>query len=167
MTGDNLVTTGAGTRAKAAEKASRAWRLRVAGADWAMIAREVGYANSSNAYRAVQRFFGQVPDVDREMLRGVARARGEALWLRAFTEVERSKGAPAAVRAAVAVLERHARLDGLDAPSQVEVRSPESEQFQAFVDAAARGMGLALPAEADIFATEYVDADVVADDTAL
>lgn len=165
MGDDNVVTTGSGTRAKAAEKASRAWRLRVAGGDWALIAREVGYANASNAYRAVQRFFGQVPDVDRAMLRGVARARGEALWMRAFAEVERSKGAPVAVRAAVAVLERHARLDGLDAPSQVSVSAVDEQSFQRVVELAALGMGFAAPVEADIFDAEFVEAEVVEDET--
>lgn len=47
------------------------------------------------------------------MLRGIARARGEVIWLRAFKALEASNGAPAAVRAAIAMLERQALEQGV------------------------------------------------------
>ncbi|WP_314475150.1 hypothetical protein [uncultured Microbacterium sp.] len=151
------------TRADAAERASKAWRMRVAGGGWDDIAKALGMKGGAPAaYRAVKNYFGKVPQVDREMLREIARQRGERLWLRAAAAVEEAPS-PAAIRAAVAVLERVAKLDGLDAPSRVEV-SPEAADFMAVIDAAARGMGLVLPVEADIFDAEYVDADEVEED---
>lgn len=159
MGDDNLVTTET-NRADAADRAAKAWKLRVAGASWEEVARMVGYGNASNAYRAVKNYFGQVPQIDREMLRGMARARGEMLWLRALQQVERTEGAPAAIRAAVAVLERHARLDGLDAPTKVDVNGPDPLEFERFVRLAAIGAGLSIPEEADIF-EDIEDAEVV------
>lgn len=151
------------TRADAAERASKAWRMRVAGGTWDDIAKALGMRGGAPAaYRAVKNHFGKVPQPDREMLREVARQRGERLWLRALAALEEAPS-PAAIRAAVAVLDRAARLDGLDAPTQVAIGSVDDASFQMFVDAAARGLGLAMPEEANIFADEYVDAEVVDD----
>lgn len=52
------------------DRAAKGWRMRVMGAPWAVIARELGYANEANVYRAVKNYFGTVPQVDRDMLRG-------------------------------------------------------------------------------------------------
>lgn len=151
------------TRADAAERASTAWRMRVAGHGWDDIARTLGMKGGAPAaHRAVSRYFGRVPQPDREMLREVARQRTEMLWLRAAEKVEEAPS-PATIRAAVAVLERAAKLDGLDAPSRVEI-NPDNAEFIALVEAAARGMGIAAPVEADIFSAEFVeDAEIVED----
>lgn len=159
--GKYLVTR---TRADAAERASTAWRMRVAGHGWDEIAKTLGMKGGAPAaHRAVSRYFGKVPQPDREMLREVARQRTEMLWLRAAEKVEETPS-PATIRAAVAVLERASKLDGLDAPSRVEV-TPENAEFVAIIEAAARGMGIAVPVEADIFDAEYVDAEVVEDES--
>lgn len=153
------------TRADAAERASKAWRMRVAGGGWDEIAKALGMRGGAPAaYRAVKNYFGKVPQPDREMLREIARQRAERLWLRAAAAVEEAPS-PAAIRAAVAVLERAAKLDGLDAPSRVEV-NPDHAEFVVLVEAAARGLGIAAPVEADIFSAEFVeDADIVEDDS--
>ncbi|MBW1639565.1 hypothetical protein G3H63_10855 [Microbacterium resistens] len=169
MSDDNSMSTRntvSRVNTSAMEKANRAWQLRVAGVSWDGIAKAVGFADKSAAYRAVNNFFGGVPQPDRGMLREVARQRGEHLWRRAFQAVEETKGSPAAIRAALAVLERHARLDGLDEPNRVEVNMPDGEDFQRLVAAAAAGMGLEIPVNADIFSDEfmYEDAEVVDDE---
>ncbi|WP_460784504.1 hypothetical protein [Microbacterium tumbae] len=137
--------------------------MRVAGGGWDDIAKALGMRGGAPAaYRAVKNYFGSVPQPDREMLREIARQRGERLWLRAAAAVEDAP-TPAAIRAAVSVLERAARLDGLDQPTRVAV-APDDEQFTALVEAAARGLGLPLPEEANIFDPEYVDAEIVQDE---
>lgn len=154
------------TRTDAADRASKAWRMRVAGGSWEEIARSLGMKGGAPAaYRAVKNYFGAVPQPDREMLREIARQRGERLWLRAAAAVEEMPS-PAAIRAAVAVLERAAKLDGLDAPTKVEVHDPDHAEFTAFVELAAKGAGMALPVEADIFDAAYVDAEIVEDGSA-
>lgn len=155
------------TNAEAMERANRAWQLRVAGLSWDAIAKAVGYENKSNAYRAVMHYFDAVPQPDRALLREVARQRGEHLWRRALQAVEKTEGSPAAIRAAVAVLDRHARLDGLDEPARLEVSHPEDELFQDFVAAAARGLGVEIPVEAEIFDDEYMYAEVIEDEDSL
>jgi hypothetical protein len=110
----------------------------------------------------VKNYFGTVPQIDREMLRGIARARGEVVWLRALKALEASNGAPAAVRAAISVLERQARLDGLDAPTKVEVQQPEEMEFDRIVRLAAVAGGLSIPEEGDPF-EDIEDAEVVED----
>ena len=120
--------------------------MRVAGESWESIATALGMKGGAPAaHRAVSRYFGRVPQPDREMLRGVARARGEHLWRRALGEVERTEGAPAAVRAAVDVLRRHAALDGLDDPVRIDINDPSAEEFRRFVELAARGAGYEVP----------------------
>jgi AraC-like DNA-binding protein len=164
MADDKNVTTR--TRAEADDRAAKAWRLRVMGAPWAVIARELGYANEANVHRAVRNYFGTVPQIDRDMMREMARQRGEQLWMRAYAEVERTGGAPAAIRAATEVLRRHAALDGLDEPTRVDLQhTPSQEEFVTFVHAAAKGLGIEMAQEADIFAEEYnvIDAEVVED----
>lgn len=70
-----------------------------------------------------------------------------------------------AVRTALTVVERYSRLNGLDAPTQLDVNVVGDEKFQTLVELAARGMGMTIPEEADIFDAEYVD-EVIPDDEA-
>ncbi|WP_156759646.1 hypothetical protein [Microbacterium karelineae] len=106
-------------KADAARRASEAWSLRVAGFTWEEIADQVGFSDAPGAHRAVKNFFDDVPQPDREQLRELARERGEALWKQAFADALEQR--PGAVRAAVAVMQRQAALDGLDAPTRTEV----------------------------------------------
>lgn len=153
------------TRVDAAERASTAWRMRVAGHGWDEIAKMLGMRGGAPAaHRAVSRYFGRVPQPDRELLREIARQRGEMLWAKAAEAVEEMPS-PATIRAAVAVLERASRLDGLDAPAEVKLNAVDDVQFNRLLEAAARGMGMPLPVEADIFAGEYMDAEVVDGDS--
>lgn len=149
------------TRADAADRASKAWRMRVAGGGWEDIAKALGMRGGAPAaYRAVKNYFETVPQPDREMLREIARQRGERLWLRTAAAVE-DNPTPAMIRAAVSVLERASKLDGLDQPTRVAV-APEHQTFTTFVELAAKGAGMELPEEADIFADEYIeDAEIV------
>ena len=66
-----------------------------------------------------------------------------------------------AVRTVTALVERYSRLD---APTEVTVHMPGAQEFTTFIEAAARGLGMEVPVEADIFSDEYMDAEVVEDD---
>jgi len=72
----------------------------------------------------------------------------------------------AAARVSLTIIERYSRLNGLDAPLQVDVNMPKDAEFQSFIAAAARGMGLEVPVEAEIFDDEYMYAEVVEDEEA-
>lgn len=69
----------------------------------------------------------------------------------------------AAVRTTVSILDRYSKLNGLDAPIQVDVNMPDNDQFQRFIQLAAVGAGLAVPEEGDPFA-DIEDAEVLEDE---
>lgn len=70
-----------------------------------------------------------------------------------------------AVRTTLAIIERYARLNALDAPTEHVIHMPGQDEFSAFIEAAARGQGMEMPVEADPFSDEYViDADEVDED---
>lgn len=71
----------------------------------------------------------------------------------------------AAVRSATSIVDRYSKLNGLDAPIQVDVNMPDQAQFEQLIHLAAVGAGLAVPEEGDPFA-EIEDADIVEDDLA-
>lgn len=116
---DNLRTIRTSRAAESSRRAAEAWSLRVAGLSWDDTAKQAGYANAPNALRAVKAYSGTLPTPAHEELRAMMRARSEAVWRQAFVDVLEQR--PGAVRAAVAVLQRQAQLDGLDVPQRVEV----------------------------------------------
>lgn len=117
--------------APAMQKVADAWAMRVRGADWATIARTVGYSSPQNAMRAVRRFAGKLPEPTAPELRSLWRERLEYLWPHAARDAE--LGRPGALRAAVAIADRASKLDGLDAPQRFEV-TPDAAAFDALVD---------------------------------
>ncbi|MRG58287.1 hypothetical protein GE115_00125 [Agromyces sp. CFH 90414] len=159
MDRDEQMTSGAGhqvVRADHGDRAGRAWRMRVAGATWDEIAAAVGYANGANAFRAVKRFFNRVPEPDRELVRSTWRERHETLWRISLEDA--AKRRPGAVRAAVALARSAAQLDGLDAPSRLELVNPDAREFEQVLEELRRRTGVGSP-EPDL--ETIVDAEVV------
>lgn len=128
---DNSSTKRPMRRGDGMQRAAEGWHLRVIGRTWQQIADELGYANPSNAHRAVMRFAGTIPDPKPDTLREMWRARMERLWSLAHRDAE--AGRPGALRAGVAIADRASRLDGLDAPTRYEV-SPGEVELQRIVD---------------------------------
>lgn len=124
MAEDTPGTPRAKTYPLATQKVADAWAMRVRGADWATIARTVGYSNPQNAMRAVRRFAGRLPEPTAADLRSLWRERLEYLWPMAARDVE--NGRPGATRAAVAIAQRAAQLDGLDAPQQLQLTADDA-----------------------------------------
>ena len=107
-----------------ADRAQRAWVMRIAGRTWQQIADEVGYADQSSAHRAVTTFREQTPAIDGAEIRRELHERTEALWAEAWQAVIDRE--PGATRSAVAVLDRWAKLTGSDAPTRISVGHIES-----------------------------------------
>ncbi|MGN7977476.1 hypothetical protein ACTJJ4_07880 [Microbacterium sp. 22195] len=153
MSDDKQLTTRTPhANAKAMQRVADAWAMRVRGATWDEVAEAVGYANGPNALRAVRNFVGGLPELQTSELRSLWRERMEFLWPIAVEDAK--SGKPGAMRAAVAVAQRAAQLDGLDQPQRVEVSADAGELSQ-MVHAllAAKGAGAT---EADIFDAEIV-----------
>ncbi|WZO56837.1 hypothetical protein MRBLWH10_001670 [Microbacterium sp. LWH10-1.2] len=126
------------------------------GSTWDEIAAAVGYANGPNALRAVRNYVGRLPEPSMPELRSLWRERLEFLWPVAVRDAE--SGKPGAMRAAVAVAQRAAQLDGLDQPQRVEVNASAAEIAQ-LVNLLSRSQGGAT--EADVFELDVIDAEVI------
>lgn len=138
------------SRADAATRAQRAWTARVVGATWDEAADVAGFAHASSTVRAVRAYFGRLPVLDADERRELWRERLEVLWRASVKDVRQQR--PGAVRAAVAVAQRAAALDGLDAPTEVRATiTPSFEEVHAWVVAASGrqidGPPLAIEAE--------------------
>lgn len=120
-------------RADALERADTAWRARVAGATWTQAAQVAGFTDGHNAFRAVKSVYGAAPDVSREDLRALWRARLEVMWRQAQVDMREQR--PGAVVGAVRVAGVAVTLDGLAEPVKVDVAldtfTSLSEQFAA------------------------------------
>lgn len=136
-------------RADAAGRAQRVWALRVAGSTWQEAAEAVGFSDGPTALRAVKRYFGELPQPDRDELRALWRSRLELLWRQAVQDVAEQK--PGGLRAATALAQRAAALDALDQPQVLALVTPSAEEFTAVVSTLVQRAVAAGPQEADIF----------------
>ncbi|MGC4112992.1 MAG: hypothetical protein QM747_21750 [Nocardioides sp.] len=118
-------------RADVVARSEAVWRARVAGATWSEAAEIGGYANGENAARAVRQTFGVLPEADRAQLRALWRERLEVLWKQVHRDaLDRQSGA---VTSAVRVAQAAAKLDGLDAPTEILMHEPTQHELSAWV----------------------------------
>lgn len=121
-------STGHRTKNAAAERAHRALVMRRDGHSNAdIVAADIGYRNVSSVSRAIARALGDAPDEQTDDLRRVSGMRLEHMFRVTQESMSRdfAKGRSVAVHvnAAVRILERYARMYGLDAPVAVAVTS--------------------------------------------
>lgn len=108
--------------AQARERERQALAMRRAGARYEAIAEELGYANHTGAYKAVQRAFRRLEArvaEDAAMNRSLDLGRLDEAIAGLVPQVR--EGNDRAVKALVAVLERRAKLLGLDAPTKTDL----------------------------------------------
>lgn len=139
--------------------------LWTSGANYSDIAAQFNFRSPAVAQMAIERALSEGVDdtLDRTKLRRRMSLTLDRL-LRAVMPKAINANNPEqlpAVRVALTVVERYSRLNGLDAPQQLEVTMPENDQFRMVIEAAAAGMKLDVPDEADIFDEVY--AEVVED----
>lgn len=109
-------------RITAAQKQRRALELRAAGKTFPQIAEELGYRSVSSAYGAVMRGLERTLQEPAEELRRLEAERLDRLFEVAFRKATRD-GSVWAVDRCISIMERRARLFGLDreaAPDEVE-----------------------------------------------
>ena len=142
------------------DRASRqeaAVALRIAGATYSDIARTLGYSSVTRARQAVeQALAASVGDDDRERMRFIEGRRLErllrGLWHKA-TDEENDEQLSAA-RTALAVIDRHAKLYGLDAPVVHAVYSPTQTEMEQWLSGIAAQVRQGQPEEYDIIQGE-------------
>ena len=153
-----------GSIPKAAESAVA---LRLAGAGYEDIARTVGYSTAAQARDAVERGLAlRARDADpekRELLRAQSGARLERLlqsvWGKALDQNDPEH--LSAVRTAAALIDRHTRLYGLDAPTEVMVHTPTQQAIEEWVSAMLGATPAVQVREADVV---VIPGEVVVDE---
>lgn len=158
----NASTGNPGAAVARQRKADAGIQMRLAGATWAEIASTLGYSSPRTALAAVERALAKQldNDEDKERMRRLAGQRLDRL-LRAIWPKAIDPDHPEhllAVTKAREVIDRHAKLYGLDAPTEVVVHSPTQQELEAWVTTVV-AMSAPPVEEFDIF-----DADVVEDD---
>lgn len=127
--------------------------LRVAGANYSEIARTLGYRNATEARRGVEEALARsVGDEDREQMRFLEGRRIERILRSIFPRAtnEDDPEQLAAARVALMLIDRHSKLYGLDAPTQVEVYNPSQIEIQAWLSKTVDHIKSVSPAEADV-----------------
>ena len=104
---------------EAAEKRARALELRKAGATYDQIAQQVGYAERGSAYRAVQTALQAITQEPAQEVRQLEVERLDAMLLGLWPAAR--KGKEGAVDRVLRIMERRAKLLGLDAPVKADV----------------------------------------------
>lgn len=106
-------------RIEAAEKRARALELRKAGATYDQIARQVGFSERGAAYRAVQTALLEITQEPAQEVRQLELERLDAMLLGLWPAAR--KGKEGAVDRVLRIMERRAKLLGLDAPVKAEM----------------------------------------------
>ena len=122
-------------------KANAAVALRLSGATWGEIAEALGYPTARQALVATEKALErQLRDTDREAMRRIAGARLERLLLGVWGKAIDPQNVEhlVAVGKAREVIDRHAKLFGLDAPTEIVVHNPTQTELEAWVTQVAR-----------------------------
>lgn len=114
-----------------ATRARAAVALRLAGASYKEIAEIQEFTNAQMARQVVESELAEdIGTGDMEMLRGLESRRIErllqAVWPRALKQNDPEQLAYS--RHALALIDRHARLHGVDAPAKIEVYTPDQQE---------------------------------------
>lgn len=120
-----------------ARKANASIQMRLAGATWEEIAISLGYPTARQALVATERALEKqlATDDDREKMRRLAGQRLDRL-LRSVWPKAIDPDHPdhlIATTKAKEIIDRHAKLYGLDAPAEVIVHSPTQQELEAWV----------------------------------
>lgn len=138
--------------------------MLVSGADYALIAQVMDFESEDAAQKATERALAASFDSwDKTQLRKILTARLEGLWRVAYRRAtnDRNPSREAATKNALSIVDRLAKLQGVDEPTQVVLHSATSQQINDWVARVTQAQIGALPQEEDIF-----DAEVISDETA-
>ena len=102
---------------QALDRTSRALELRKSGATFAHIANELGYANESGAYKAVMRALKKTLQEPADEVRTLEVERLDSL----LNGLWQRRHVPEITDRILRIMERRAKLLGLDAPTRTEV----------------------------------------------
>lgn len=112
-------------RLAAAEKQLNALELRKAGASFQLIADKLGYGGPSGAYKAVESALLKTLQEPANEVRKLEVERLDGMWLALYPAMR--SGDPSAIAQGLKIMERRAKLLGLDAPTKLAPTDPTGE----------------------------------------
>lgn len=143
-------------------KANAALQLRIAGASWSEIAESLGYPTPRAALVATEKALEKELKTEESQtaMRSLAGKRLERIlrgvWSKAI-DPKNPEHLLAADKARL-LIDRHAKLYGLDAPTEVVVSNPSQVELERWVATVVQAQQPGLD-EADIFDAEVIDDD--------
>jgi hypothetical protein len=157
--GDDSPSGGSNVARARDRKAHAAMQLRKTGASWDEIAEVIGYPTARAALVSVERTLEKdlLTDEGKKFMRRLASERLDRLLRGVWTKAI-DPGNPdhlQAVDRARQLIDRHARLHGLDAPTEHIVHSPTQMELEKWVSEVISASRPALD-EADIFEAEIL-----------
>lgn len=145
---------------RADQKAEAAMALAISGASWSNIAKIVGYSSPTRARQAVERVLASSADspLERDKMRVLTSRRLNRLLQSVMSKAVDPKDPQhlAYNARALALVDREAKLWGVDAPTQVQV-SANDEHIQAYM----AKMGILAGADREAEEADILDADIV------
>ena len=148
-------------RMSSKEKQKRAMALKLAGASYAQIADNLGYADSSGAYKAVSRGMKNALQESAGDLRKIHYGRLEHMLMLVWPAV--NQGDSRAVNSALQVMDRMERLYGLNAAERVDITAGARETI-IVADGEKEAYIKALKEAIEEDGHEIVDAEIVEDE---
>ena len=148
-------------RMSSKEKQKRAMALKLAGASYAQIADNLGYADSSGAYKAVSRGMKNALQESAGDLRKIHYGRLEHMLMLVWPAV--NQGDSRAVNSALQVMDRMERLYGLNQAQKVDITAGARETI-IVADGEKEAYIKALKEAIEEDGHEIVDAEIVEDE---
>ena len=111
------------------QRQQTALHLRAAGASYAQIAKELGFASRSGAHKSVTSAMKKLQVESVRELRTLHSVRIGEIILKLWSD----RGDPPAARALLACLEREARLFGLDEPSDIRLTMTDVAKLEGII----------------------------------
>ena len=148
-------------RMSSKEKQKRAMALKLAGASYAQIADNLGYADSSGAYKAVSRGMKNALQESAGDLRKIHYGRLEHMLMLVWPAV--NQGDSRAVNSALQVMDRMERLYGLNEAQKVDITAGARETI-IVADGEKEAYIKALKEAIEEDGHEIVDAEIVEDE---
>lgn len=145
-----------------ADRAASAVALRVAGASYSDIARTLGYSSAHRARSAVERVLASTADSpeERDRVRDLTDRRLNRLLQSVMSKATNPRDPEhlAYNARALAIVDRQARLHGVDAPTQAVIHTPSAERVEEYIGKVLAFAKVSLDNdEADIIEAEVMD----------
>lgn len=148
---------------KSPTKAQAGLTLRLSGASYTQVAKTLGYSSAYRARMAVERVLAAASDSaeDRDMMRELTKRRLDRLLQSVMSKAvdHKDKEHLAYNARALSIIDRGAKLYGLDAPTQIQF-TPTDEHLNKYLNTIMQITG----ADKEADEAEIVDAEIVEDE---